>query len=87
MWTAPVTFTMMVAIVYLSSKLGQVAGKGLFDVIRDHYPRWVLQSALMTGNRAIMGDAVNGRGITIFGWTTTAAIFAATTGLVCTWFL
>jgi Mn2+/Fe2+ NRAMP family transporter len=39
MWTAPVTFTMMVAIVYLSSKLGQVAGKGLFDVIRDHYPR------------------------------------------------
>ena len=41
----------------------------------------------MTGNRAIMGDAVNGRGITILGWTTTAAIFAATTGLVCTWFL
>jgi hypothetical protein len=34
-----------------------------------------------------MGDAVNGRGITILGWTTTAAIFAATTGLVCTWFL
>jgi Mn2+/Fe2+ NRAMP family transporter len=41
----------------------------------------------MTGNRAIMGDAVNGRGITILGWTTTAAIFAATAGLVCTWFI
>jgi Mn2+/Fe2+ NRAMP family transporter len=41
----------------------------------------------MTGNRAIMGEAVNGRGITILGWATTAAIFAATAGLVCTWFL
>src|SRR5919198_4751962 len=47
LWTAPVTFPMMVAVVYLSSKVGQVAGKGLFDVIRDHYPRWVLQSALV----------------------------------------
>jgi Mn2+/Fe2+ NRAMP family transporter len=47
LWTAPVTFPMMVAVVYLSSKLGQVTGKGLFDVIRDHYPRWLLQSALL----------------------------------------
>ncbi len=41
----------------------------------------------MTGNPAIMGDAVNGQGIRILGWTTTVAIFAATAGLVCTWFL
>jgi Mn2+/Fe2+ NRAMP family transporter len=41
----------------------------------------------MTGNRAIMGDAVNGRAITVLGWATTAAIFAATGCLVCTWFL
>jgi len=47
LWTAPVTFPMMVAVVYLSSKLGQVCGKGLFDVIRDRYPRWVLRSALI----------------------------------------
>lgn len=46
LWTAPVTFPMMVAVVYLSSKLGQVTGKGLFDVVRDHYPRWVLRCAL-----------------------------------------
>src|SRR5947209_6001765 len=39
LWTAPVTFPMMVAVVYLSAKLGQVSGKGLFDVMRDHYPR------------------------------------------------
>lgn len=47
LWTAPVTFPMMVAVVYLSSKLGQVCGKGLFDVIRDRYPRWVLRTALI----------------------------------------
>src|SRR5689334_23030717 len=32
LWTAPVTFPMMFAVVYLSSKLGQVSGKGLFHV-------------------------------------------------------
>src|SRR5689334_13128850 len=47
LWTAPVTFPMMVAVVYLSSKLGQVAGKGLFHVIRDNYSRWVLYPALI----------------------------------------
>jgi Mn2+/Fe2+ NRAMP family transporter len=41
----------------------------------------------MTSNRAIMGEAVNGRAINILGWSTTVAIFAATAGLVCTWFL
>src|SRR5215208_3338356 len=33
--TAPVTFPMMVAVVYLSSKLGQVTGKGFFHVIPE----------------------------------------------------
>ena len=47
LWTAPVTFPMMFAVVYLCSKLGQVAGKGLFAVIRDHYPRWLLYSSLL----------------------------------------
>ncbi|MCP3395484.1 divalent metal cation transporter [Bradyrhizobium sp. CCGB12] len=42
LWTAPITFPMMFAVVYLSSKLGQVSGKGLFHVIRENYPRWVL---------------------------------------------
>lgn len=53
LWTAPVTFPMMVAVVYLSAKLGQVAGQGLFAVIRDHYPRWLLYATLvgvMIGN-------------------------------------
>src|SRR6478609_5503892 len=42
LWTAPVTLPMMFAVVYLSAKLGQVSGKGLFAVIRDKYPRWLL---------------------------------------------
>jgi Mn2+/Fe2+ NRAMP family transporter len=41
----------------------------------------------ITGNRRIMGESVNGLGITVLGWLTTAAIFAATFGLVCTWVL
>src|SRR5436190_15325843 len=47
LWTAPVTLPMMFAVVYLSSKLGQVTGKGLFDVIRDRYPRWILRLTLV----------------------------------------
>jgi Mn2+/Fe2+ NRAMP family transporter len=53
LWTAPITFPMMVAVVYLSAKLGQVAGQGLFAVMRDHYPRWLLYATLvgvMIGN-------------------------------------
>jgi NRAMP (natural resistance-associated macrophage protein)-like metal ion transporter len=44
---APVTFPMMFAVVYLSSKLGQVAGRGLFHLIKEHYPRWILWPALI----------------------------------------
>ena len=77
----------MVAVVYLSSKLGQVAGKACSTSSATTTRGGCSSPHCMTGNRAIMGDAVNGRGITILGWTTTAAIFAATTGLVCTWFL
>jgi Mn2+/Fe2+ NRAMP family transporter len=46
LWTAPVTFPMMFAVVYLSAKLGQVTGRGLFHVIADRYPRWILYPTL-----------------------------------------
>ncbi|MGN6778801.1 NRAMP family divalent metal transporter [Rhizobium sp.] len=46
LWTAPVTLPMMFTVVYLSSKLGQVTGRGLFQVIHDNYPRWFLYLAL-----------------------------------------
>jgi len=55
LWTAPVTFPMMVAVVYLSSKLGLVAGEGLFAVIRRHYSRWFLFTVL-TG--VIIGNVI-----------------------------
>jgi Mn2+/Fe2+ NRAMP family transporter len=47
LWTAPVTLPMMFAVVYLSAKLGQVSGRGLFSVIKNHYPRWLLWAVLL----------------------------------------
>ncbi|MGA2963239.1 MAG: Nramp family divalent metal transporter, partial [Candidatus Korobacteraceae bacterium] len=55
LWTAPVTFPMMYAVVYLCSKLGQVAGKGLFAVIRENYPKWLLYFFLLT---AVVGNVI-----------------------------
>ena len=55
LWTAPVTFPMMFAVVYLSSKIGQVCGKGLFAVIRENYPRWLLYFFLIT---AVTGNVI-----------------------------
>jgi NRAMP (natural resistance-associated macrophage protein)-like metal ion transporter len=63
LWTAPVTFPMMFAVVYLSSKLGQVSGRGLFQAIRDYMPRWVLWSTLtgvMIGNTIEAGADLGG---------------------------
>src|SRR5581483_3169083 len=47
LWTVPFLFPMMFAVVYLSSKLGQVAGEGLFAVIERQYPRWFLYIVLV----------------------------------------
>ncbi len=63
LWTAPVTFPMMCAVVYLSAKLGQVSGKGIFEVIKDHYPRWILYPALvgvLIGNTIEAGADIGG---------------------------
>lgn len=46
LWTAPITFPMMVAVVYLSGKLGQVTGQGLFSVLRRECRPWLLYSIL-----------------------------------------
>lgn len=42
LWIAPVLLPMMYVVVYLSAKIGQVYGKGLFACIRDQFPRWLL---------------------------------------------
>jgi Mn2+/Fe2+ NRAMP family transporter len=46
LWTAPATLPMMFAVVYLSAKLGQVTGRGLFGVIKEQYPQWLLWPVL-----------------------------------------
>jgi Mn2+/Fe2+ NRAMP family transporter len=47
LWTAPAVLPMMFVVVYLSSKLGQVSGKGLFDAIRHRYAAWVTYCVLI----------------------------------------
>jgi NRAMP (natural resistance-associated macrophage protein)-like metal ion transporter len=48
LWTAPFTFPMMAATVYLCSKLSLVTGKGIAGVVRDYYPRWFSYSLVLT---------------------------------------
>jgi Mn2+/Fe2+ NRAMP family transporter len=50
-------------------------------------PPLMLLIMLMTSDRRVMGERVNGRAINVLGWTTTVAIFAATAGLVATWLM
>ncbi len=63
LWTAPLTFPMMVAVVYLSAKLGQVTGEGLFAVIRKNYSRGFLYAVLvgvLIGNTIEAGADIGG---------------------------
>jgi len=63
LWTAPLTLPMMFSVVYLSSKLGQVTGKGLFDVMRQRFPRWMLNATLigvLIGNTIEAGAGIAG---------------------------
>src|SRR3954453_21589743 len=48
LWTAPIAFPMIMVAVYFSGKLGQVSGRGLFGLLRSHYPKWVLYSTLVS---------------------------------------
>lgn len=55
LWIAPVLLPMMYVVVYLSSKLGQVYGRGLFGAIRDRFPRAVLYPVLIGG---VLGNVI-----------------------------
>ena len=50
-------------------------------------PPLLLMIMLMTNSRKIMGNRVNTFWLNVLGWITTVAIFAASIGLVVTWFL
>lgn len=63
LWVVPLAFPMMFTVVFLSSKIGQVAGEGLAAVIRSHYPRRVLylvMVALVVGNTIQAGADIGG---------------------------
>ena len=63
LWMAPVTFPMMFAVVYLSAKLGQVAGQGLFAVLHKNYSRALLYPTLigvLIGNTIEAGAYLGG---------------------------
>ena len=63
LWTAPYLLPMMVTVVYLSSKLGQVTGRGLFSAIRTHYSRGFLYAilvAVIIGNTIEAGADIGG---------------------------
>jgi NRAMP (natural resistance-associated macrophage protein)-like metal ion transporter len=69
LWAAPLTLPMMSAVVYLSAKLGQVSGRGLFQVIKEHYPRWVLFLSLagvLIGNTIEAGADLGGMAAALY---------------------
>jgi len=50
-------------------------------------PPLLLLIMLITNNRRIMGPRVNTLWLNVLGWITTVAIFAASIGLIVTWFI
>lgn len=53
LWTALISFPLMVGVQTMCSRLGMVTGRGLAAVIRLNYPRWILWGAcflLITAN-------------------------------------
>jgi len=45
LWTALVTFPLMVAVQLMCARLGLITGQGLAAAVRKQYPRWVLWGA------------------------------------------
>jgi len=45
LWTALLSFPLMVSVQMMCGRLGMVTGRGLAGVVRRRYPRWVLWSA------------------------------------------
>ncbi len=53
LWTALLSLPLMIAIQTMCARLGMVTGRGLADIIRLHYSRWILWGAcllLVTAN-------------------------------------
>jgi|SRR5215471_3663542 len=46
LWTAIATLPMMAAVQFICAKIGLVSGRGLAGVLRRHYPRWLVLTAI-----------------------------------------
>src|SRR3954463_1245559 len=71
LWTAPVTLPMMFAVVYLSAKLGQVSGRGLFAAMRSVYPRGLVYAtlaAVVAGNTFEAAADLGGMAAALMMW-------------------
>jgi NRAMP (natural resistance-associated macrophage protein)-like metal ion transporter len=65
LWTALVSFPLMVAVQLMCARLGMVTGEGLASVIRRRYSRWVLWGAcalLVVANTVNIGADLGGMG-------------------------
>lgn len=65
LWTALLSFPLMIGVQMMCSRLGMVTGRGLASVIRMHYPRWVLWGAcllLVTANVINIAADLGGMG-------------------------
>jgi NRAMP (natural resistance-associated macrophage protein)-like metal ion transporter len=48
LWTAPVTLPLMAAVQFISAKIGLVSGRGIAEVIRRHYSRFLLYPVVLS---------------------------------------
>lgn len=93
LWTALLSFRLMVAVQLMCARVGLVTGDGLAAVIRRRYPRWVLWTAcalLVTANTVNIGADLGGManvsemvtGVRSMYWT---PVYAALIGSFLAW--
>jgi NRAMP (natural resistance-associated macrophage protein)-like metal ion transporter len=86
LWTALLSFPLMIAVQMMCARLGLVTGEGLAGVIRRRYSRWILWGSctlLVIANTVNIGADLGGMGkvtemltgISSFYWTPLYAIF------------
>ncbi len=57
LWTALLSFPLMVSVQCICARVGMVSGQELAGVLRDNYPRRLLYGAVLLGPRQIIADS------------------------------
>lgn len=90
LWIAPLLLPMMYVVMYVSSKIGRVYGKGLFSALHDRFPRKVvypLAVVAVTGNLIEAAANLGGIGaalgllVPVPAWLIVMVVAAAITGV------